>query len=314
MITHVPTAASLTGDFSALGSAACQSSGKPLTLYNPDNARAVRQQPDSASLLNPVALKIAQNYLPTASADQCGKVTYGIPQTGDEDQIIGRVDWVQSSKHTLYGRYFMAQYQNPPVYDGKNLLTTTQPGNYERAQSVTIGDNYTFGPGTLNSFHFTFNRRRDNRGPTAIPINPTLLGVNMYSAVPNFLLTAVTGAFSTFCGTCAPGHFNVNSFQAADDVDVIRGKHQMAFGFNLVRVQNNTISGFQENGNFSFNGTLTGSTASPGCSNCGLGLADFLIGRPNDFSQTNATPDDLRHLDHELLRPGHLPHQLAISR
>jgi hypothetical protein len=116
----------------------------------------------------------------------------------------------------------------------------------------------------------------------------------MYSAVPNFLLTAVTGAFSTFCGTCAPGHFNVNAFQMADDVDVIRGKHQMAFGFNLERVQNNTISGFQENGNFSFNGTLTGSTASPGCSNCGLGLADFMIGRPNDFSQTNATPDDLR--------------------
>ncbi len=294
LITHVPTAASLTGDFSALASAACQSSGKALTLYNPDNHLPFDNNQIPQSLLNPAALKIAQNYLPTASADQCGKVTYGIPQTGDEDQIIGRVDWVQSSKHTLYGRYFMAQYQNPPVYDGKNLLTTTQPGNYERAQSVTIGDNYTFGPSTLNAFHFTFNRRRDNRGPTDTPINPTLLGVNMYSAVPNFLLTAVTGAFSTFCGTCAPGHFNVNAFQVADDVDVIRGKHQMAFGFNLVRVQNNTISGFQENGNFSFNGTLTGSTASPGCSNCGLGLADFLIGRPNDFSQTNATPDDLR--------------------
>ena len=200
--------------------------------------------------------------MPVSSADGCGKVTYGIPQTGDEDQFIGRLDWGQTSKHTLYGRYFMAQYQNPPVYNG-SLLTTTQPGNYERAQSATIGDNYTFGPGTLNSFHFTFSRRRDNRGPTDTPINPTLLGVNLYSAVPNFLLTAVTGAFSTFCGTCAPGHFNVNAFQMADDVDVIRGKHQMAFGFNLERVQNNTISGFQENGNCAFNGT-TGSTASPG--------------------------------------------------
>jgi hypothetical protein len=294
LITHVPTAASLTGDFSTLASAGCQSSGKALTLYNPDTHAPYSGNLIPVNLLNGPALTIAKNYLPVAQADQCGKVTYGIPQTGDEDQFIGRGDWVQSSKHTLYGRYFMAQYQNPPVYDGKNLLTTTQPGNYERAQSVTIGDNYTFGPGTLNAFHFTINRRRDNRGPTDIPINPTLIGVNMYSAVPNFLLTAVTGAFSTFCGTCAPGHFNVNAIQAADDVDLIRGRHQMAFGFNLVRVQNNTISGFQENGNFSFNGSLTGSTASPGCSNCGLGLADFLIGRPNDFSQTNATPDDLR--------------------
>src|SRR5947209_2033480 len=294
LTTHVPTAASLTGDFSGLAAGACQSSGRALTLYNPDTRQPFPGNQIPVSMLNPVSLKIAQNYLPINSADSCGKVTYGIPQTGDEDQVIGRGDWVQSSKHNLYGRYFMAQYQNPPVFDGKNLLTTTQPGNFERAQSVTIGDNYTFGPSTLNAFHFTFNRRRDNRGPTDIPINPTLLGVNIYSAVPNFLLTSVTGAFSTFCGTCAPGHFNVNAFQAADDVDVIRGKHQLAFGFNVVRVQNNTISGFQENGNFAFNGTLTGSTALQGCSNCGLGLADFLIGRPNDFSQTNATPDDLR--------------------
>ena len=77
-------------------------------------------------------------------------------------------------------------------------------------------------------------------------------------------------------------------------MDVIRGRHQMAFGFNLVRVQNNTISGFEENGFFTFNGALTGTTASPGCANCGLQLADFLIGRPSDFQQTNATPDDLR--------------------
>jgi len=295
-ITHIPTAAALTGDFSALASAACQSNGKAVTLYNPNNGQPFpngNQIP--RTMLNDVALTVANKYLPVSSADQCGQVTYGIPTTGDEDQWIGRVDWLHNTKHTLYGRYFVDDYQNPPVFDGKNLLTTTQAGNFERAQSATIGDNYTFGPGTLNTFHLSFNRIRDNRGPTDTPINPTLLGVNMYSAVPNFfLIGTMTGGFTTFCGTCAPGHFNVNSFQVADDVDLIRGHHQMAFGFNLIRIQNNTISGFNENGTFSFNGSLTGSTATPGCSNCGLGMADFMIGRPNDFMQTNATPDDLR--------------------
>jgi len=284
LITHIPTAASLTGDLSTLASGPCQSSGKPVTLINPLSGNTPfpgNQIP--ASMLNPVALKIANSYLPISSADGCGKVTYGIPTTGDDNQFIGRIDWVKSAKHTIFGRYFLDGYQNPPVFDGKNILTTTAPGNYERAQSVTFSDNYTFGPGTLNSLHLTFNRRRDNRGPTDIPVNPTMLGVNMYSAVPNFLLLSVTGGFSTFCGTCAPGHFNVNSYQVADDVDVIRGRHQMAFGFNLVRVQNNTISGFNENGTFSFNGSRTN-----------LGMADFLAGLPNDFQQTNATPDDLR--------------------
>ncbi len=281
--TFIPNAAMLNGDFSTVASATCQSGGA-VTLKNPLNNNvpfAGNQIP--ASMLNPVALKTANTYLPVASADQCGKVTYTIPVTGDEEQWIGRVDYVQSSKNSIFGRYFLDAFKNPPTYDGKNILTTTQAGNLEMAQSAAISDTYTFGPGTLNTFHFTFNRRRDDRGPTPIPINPTLLGVNMYSAVPNFLLFSVTGGFSTFCGTCAPGHFNVNTFQMADDVDVIRGRHEMAFGFNLVRVQNNTVSGFQENGNFTFNGSRTG-----------LGMADFMTGLPNDFSQTNATPDDLR--------------------
>src|SRR6266567_9435104 len=181
------------------------------------------------------------------------------------------MDWIQNEKHTLYGRFFLDNFQNPPTFNGSNALTTTAPGNFERAQSATIGDTYTFGPGTLNSFHVGFNRVRDNRGPTNTPINPTALGVDMYSAVPNFPLFSVTNYFSTFCGTCAPGHLNVTSYQAADDVDVIRGKHQMAFGLNLIRVQNNTVSGFDENGTFVWNGSFTGN-----------GLADFMTGQMSD--------------------------------
>jgi len=284
MTTFIPTQAMLKGDFSAIAGPVCTSTASGRQLTNPlaNNAPFPGNQ-IPVSMLNPIAVKVASSYLPISAADQCGKITYGIPITGDEQQFIGRIDFVHTEKHSIYGRYFADAYKNPATYDGKNLLTTTQAGNLELAQSATLGDNYTFGPRTLNSFHATFNRRRDDRGPTDIPINPTLLGINMYSAVPNFLLFSVTGGFSTFCGTCAPGHFNVNSYQVADDVDVIRGRHQMAFGFNLVRVQNNTISGFQENGNFTFNGSRTG-----------LGLADFMLGVPNDFSQTNATPDDLR--------------------
>ena len=280
--THIPTAAMLAGDFSTIAGPTCNSN-KTIQLVNPAGGAPFAGNQIPVSLLSPVAVALTK-YLPVSAANGCGLVTFGIPATGDSNEYIGRADYIINEKHTLYGRYYTDVWQNPPVFNGQNLLTTTSPGNFEQAQEATIGDTYTFGPGTLNSFHVGFNRIRDNRGPTSFPINWTQLGSQMYSAVPNFLLiSAMTGGFTTFCGTCAPGHFNNNSYQLADDVDVIRGRHQMSFGINLIRIQNNTISGFDENGAPTFNGSFTG-----------LGMGDFLLGRMSDFIQTNATPDDLR--------------------
>jgi hypothetical protein len=279
--THIPTAAMLNGDFSTIAGTACNN--KPVNLINPNGGAAFAGNQIPASLLNPVAVGVTQ-YLPTSLANQCGTVTFGIPQTGDEEQYIGRADYVVNQNHTIFGRYFADDWRNPPVLVNMNLLTSTSPGNFERAQEATVGDTYTFGPGTLNSFHLGFNRIRDNRGPTNFPINWTMLGSQMYSAVPNFLpISSMTGGFTTYCGTCAAGHFNVNSYQIADDVDIIRGRNQISVGFNLIRIQNNTVSGFDENGYPVFNGSFTG-----------LGMADFLLGRMSDFQQTNPTPDDLR--------------------
>src|SRR5204863_8117329 len=93
--TRIPTAAMLNGDFSAIASAACN--GKPITNPFANGAPFTGNQVP-LNLLNDVAKKTATQYLPIASADQCGNVTYGIPVTGDENQYIGRVDWLQTSK------------------------------------------------------------------------------------------------------------------------------------------------------------------------------------------------------------------------
>src|SRR5215471_17298069 len=60
----VPTAASLTGDFSTLASAGCQSSGKALTLYNPDTHAPFPNNQIPTTMLNGPALTIASKYLP----------------------------------------------------------------------------------------------------------------------------------------------------------------------------------------------------------------------------------------------------------
>ena len=223
------------------------------------------------------AVGIVSKYIPQ-SGDPCGKITYGIPTTGDEEQIIGRVDYVQNAKHSLFGRYYLAQYKNPPVFDGKNLLTTTAAGNWERVQAMSVGDTFSFSGSTLNSFHATFSRRRDNRSAPPNDISPHDVGLNVYDPLPNFLQLSVSNYFNVGCGTCAAGHFNTNSLHIADDVDIIRGRHQMSFGVDFLRDQFNFVNGWIMNGSWTF-GTFTGDT--------GDNLANYMLGLPSDFTQSS---------------------------
>jgi hypothetical protein len=166
----------------------------------------------SASRFDPAALALAK-YLP-ATSDPCGRVTWGIPVQSDEAQYVGRVDWIINSKHSLYGRYFLDDYNLAAFFDPHDILVTSVPGNVERAQTFVLGDTYTFTPTTVNSFHATFGRRTDSRGPNPSGINATSLGIqNLYQGTNDFLQVAVTnGGFNVGCGTRALGIFNITSY------------------------------------------------------------------------------------------------------
>ena len=270
------TAAALAGDFSALTSAGCTGSTAK-TLKAPFATVGGKPNQVSTSQFDAASLKLfSGGYIPVSS-DPCAKITYSQPTINNEDQIVGRVDYAWSAKQSLFGRYLFDQYTSPPPFSINNLIYTGTPGNWERAQSFVLGDNYTLTPTLLNSAHFTFTRRRDNRGVDPRDINPTTLGVNIVPAIPNFLLMSITGYFGVGCGTCAPGHFNVNTLQFADDVDWIHGKHHFAIGGEYMHTQNNTLTGYNENGTITFGGSVSGD-----------GLADFLLGNYSAWDQSRA--------------------------
>ncbi|HVW87394.1 MAG TPA: carboxypeptidase-like regulatory domain-containing protein, partial [Bryobacteraceae bacterium] len=196
-VAYVATPSTLNGDFSSIDGSGCISGGKAKQLVDPYTKVPFANNQIPVSRFNQQALNLLK-YVPMSN-DPCGKITYGIPSTGDENQGIGRVDWVQNSKHSLFGRYFITDYQNPPVFDGKNLLTTTAAGSDERVQSLTIGDTYSISPTAINSFHATASRRRINRGPADNLINGSDLGVNILSPDKNFLQATVSSYFNVGC-------------------------------------------------------------------------------------------------------------------
>jgi hypothetical protein len=276
----VPTAAELAGDFSHMGGNCPQSATNIIDPVTGADISATRKLP--ASSLSPQALNLAKS-LPLSQADQFGRVQVAIPANYKEDQYVGRVDYNLNAKHSIFGRYFLANYVLPSYYSPSNLIVTINPGNDERVQNFTLGYTYIVTPKLVNTFHGTYARRRDNRGPTAGGINANTIGVNMFVYAPVDLRLTVANNFSTGCGTCSPGYFNTNTEHFADDVDYVRGKHQIAFGGEIIRTGQNTQVGYLFNGNFNFGGLSSGVAGK-----AGEPMIDFLAGSMSNSGTTFA--------------------------
>ena len=271
-ISFVPTAAVLAGDFSAIDSAACETSGKAKQLTNPTTGLPYLNNFIPPSSFTKPSLALAA--LMPVSTDPCGRLVYSISNPSNEYQIVSRTDWVQSARNNILARYFILDYSNPAIYTN-NVLTTTRPALLQRSQSIVLGDQFTINPTLINAFHFTYSRLAVHRSSPAGMPSPQALGVNMFNANPNFIYLSASSYFNVGGGSNAPAKFMRNQFQWADDIDWIRGRHHFSFGAENIYGQMYQNNVYDSNGYFLFNGGATND-----------GLADFLIGSVNTFTDT----------------------------
>ena len=268
----VPTAAMRAGDFTAAAAAECNA-GRALTLPLPfvDN----RVNPAS---FNPVALRVLQ-MLPVAT-DPCGRITYAVPDNNDEQQIVSRLDWQATKNQRFFGRYFVANYDRAPAYDGENLLLTTGSGLGldNRVQTLSVGDDFVLTPTMVSATRFAYARSRIHRLQGADLPNFTDLGSNVWSAATDpglsFFNLAVTNGFPT---AGFPGEFESATYQLSQDFDWVKSSHQLSFGGSWIQPGLDVVGPFQANGIFTFNGSRAGGGR--------LGIADMLLGLPSQFRQ-----------------------------
>ena len=270
--SFVPTAAMLAGDFTQVTAASC--SGRQITLSSAAGFVNNRIDP---SLFNPVALNILQ-HIPVSS-DPCGRLQYGIPNNNTEHQNLSRADYTISRSQSLFARYLYAVYDNPATYDGSNALTLSRTGQNNQVHSLVAGHNWILSPSMVNALHVTWNKTLNDR-PMPSYFSPTDVGSTVVGAVPAFMGVSVTNGFNFGTGGTNPGFFNSNGFQIANDLDWLRGKHQVSFGANWIHTNIETVNNRPSNGQFTFNGQSTG-----------LGLADFMLGRLSNFLQGNPVLD-----------------------
>jgi hypothetical protein len=294
---YIPTAANMAGDWSVTdpppGSPA-NTCGNPQQLYDPITGAAIPgNKYATAPSYNAQALALYK-YLPAISSSidtgNCGRVSFAVPSQVFDNQFVTRVDYNINQKHNLYARYMIDGYQAPSFFSPTNILITyLAPGNYERVQTATVGEAWVINPRLVNSFHVSGSKRVDLR-QSAPGINATNIGINLSTTVPTGLqITASTSGknhtWSAYCGTCSPGHFNVDSEGFSDDLTYIKGQHQLVFGGEYVRVQFNEIAAYESNGVFTFNGQYSGSGPNGG-GTLGDSNLDFLMGSMSSFAQS----------------------------
>jgi hypothetical protein len=274
-IGFVPTQQVLNGDFSAIESAACQSNKKAVSLKDPSTGQPFPNNQIPTSLFSRPSLGLLK-YIPVSS-DPCGRLVYAAPSPSNENQYIGRADWLQSTKNTIYGRYYIADYANPGVFTD-NILTTTRSGLNERAQAVGVAAQTSVSPTLVNSVHATYSRLITNRTPPSGMPSPVDLGVNMFNSTPHYIDLSVTSSFAMGGGSNAPSYFARDQFQLADDLDMVRGRHHFVFGGEAIVLHMNSVNVTFGNGEWAFNGSLSNGP-----------IADFMLGRPSSLLDSNTS-------------------------
>ena len=301
---YVPTAANLAGDFSVTdpppGSTGSNLCNAAVQLYDPITHIALPgnkyNQPGGPALpqWNASALALIKQLPPINPAvdvNNCGLVTYSIPNINFDNEFDTRVDYTLGTKDNLYVRYFLDSNQIPSFYSPTNILLTSQSGNPEiRWQTITIGENHVFSASVVNTLHLTGVRRKLSRGFNAATPNINAFGIKDFQSVPSGLWINCSSTSGNHCNTIGGGSnllavINDNiPIDVSDDVTWIHGKHQIVFGVSFVRNQLNVNNGYQSNGNLTVNGSYSGAD----------GNLDLLEGALSGFNQSLPQQNALR--------------------
>ena len=278
IVTFIPTAAMLNGDFSAVASAQCRAQGN-LTL--PAALGFVNNRIDPA-LLSPAAVKIAR-LLPTTS-DPCGQIAYSRPTKPRESQPIARIDWRLNNSHTLFARYMLSTTFWDPAFENANgnILAATLGGRDNTQHSLAIGHTMVLSNTTVNNIRVSVNRTSVVRTHSEL-FGPEDVGIKMFTYIPDYMNITTTGAFSINTGTETFSFYKPNTYSLSDDLTMVRGNHQFGIGGAVAMSDWQTESNIRSMGPISFSGGVTG-----------LPLADFLLGRVFEFREATPFRQDIK--------------------
>lgn len=230
-------------------------------------------------------------YIPVPNNPNGTFSTSAYNQTLVDDKGAYRMDG--TSRWGMMSAYYFLDgwsQNNPyPVTQGGANVPGFNALNSGRAQLLALGDTKTFGSTAVNEFHFSVMRDATELGKPVGGVGASLAsqGFAVGAGTPGIvaLSPATEGVeslnfnnFSIGTNTNELSQAN-NTFQWRDSFSKVVGEHVIRVGaeFHYDQVNTNPIA--QLNGNFIFYGSETG-----------LDFADFLLGVPSQYNQSQLQP------------------------
>jgi hypothetical protein len=245
------------------------------------------------NMIDPTALKFLSYVpMPNMPYDAQGRNFIGVQGVSSTDNRWNvKVDHNVSAKNHLSGRFT----DIPNLSNRYNLirdyyLAQAPPSDQAITRQAYLSDTQTLTPRIVNEFRASVthsNYTRHNPGDLS-QVNYTQ---NTFG-LPNFTgwgFPKMVADLLTMGPLQDMQNNYENQYQMADDITIIRGRHNLQMGVDFRRLQQNTLSSgllFSSGGQYNFNSanpTASGNTSIPTGAG-GYPFASFLLGVPNTIS------------------------------
>lgn len=293
--TTVPTDAMKAGDFSGTGLPVIYD---PSTTTGSTSNGTFSRTPftgNKLTTIDPVAQAVLK-YWPEPNVTCPGGVSfctnnYFYDQTAPNPNLryFGRIDYDFSQTNRV--TFSISQKDNP----GKNKNQLPCPINCYSGDidgyQAQVTDTWTVSPNMVNEIRMGYTKQGNWFVPQTNGFDPTTIGLQYakFNQFPNFDIGGSNSVISLNPGTYAI--YIENLYDPSDVVTLVRGKHILHFGVEVLMGEGNTTPwGAHDAGTFHFNGNYTAGPNATGTgvdSSTGAGFADFLLGDVQTWGANN---------------------------
>jgi hypothetical protein len=233
----VPSAAERSGNFTS-SSTTLVDPTDPITglpLVDPGSgAPCVAGNVVAPGCISPVAVNLLK-YVPQSST---GTVVALAPSPILDNNGNLRVDWNQSSRNLIFGHYYQDNTSYSTPLAGGNIVGYMGQNYTIKQQNGVVNDIFTFNPTLINQAVFSVLNSTSSQAESTSISNESL-GIDL----PNYLSAfSPSGAVNVNVGnnfTLGGGsvtEFSGINWQLADNLSWTKGRHNMKFGYEILKL------------------------------------------------------------------------------